>query len=49
MKNKVEYVQRLVCFVNVQSSLHKNVIISVCAGLDNERILYLSCGIPFPV
>ena len=29
---KAEYVQRSVCFVNVQSSLHENVIFSVCAA-----------------
>ena len=26
-----EYVQRRVCFVNVQSSLHLNVVFSLCA------------------
>ena len=25
----------VVCFVNVQSSLHENVVISVCAHMDN--------------
>ena len=30
---KAEYVQRRVCFVNVQSSLHENVVISVCARM----------------
>ena len=29
---KAEYVQRRVCFVNVQSSLHENVVFSVSAG-----------------
>ena len=28
-KSLAEYVQRLVCFVNVQSSLHENVVFSV--------------------
>ena len=32
---KAEYVQRRVCFVNVQSSLHENVIFSVCARMCN--------------
>jgi len=44
---KVEYVQRHVCFVNVQSSLQENVVFTFCARMDN--ILYLSCEIPFPV
>ena len=30
---KAEYVQRRVCFVNVQSSLHENVVFSVCARM----------------
>ena len=30
---KPEYVQRRVCFVNVQSSWHENVVFSVCARL----------------
>ena len=34
------------CFVNVQLSLHENVVFFVWAM---PRILYLSCGIPFPV
>ena len=47
---KAEYVQRCVCFVNVQSSLHVNAVFSVCAQIwTMPRILYLSCGIPFPV
>ena len=32
---KAEYVQRRVCFVNVQSSLHENVVFSVCALMCN--------------
>ena len=32
---KAEYVQRRVCFVNVQSSLHENVVFSVCARMCN--------------
>ena len=34
-KSLAEYVQRPVCFVNVQSSLHENVVFSVCALMDN--------------
>ena len=30
---KAEYVQRRVCFVNVQSSLHENVVFSVSVGM----------------
>ena len=30
-----EYVQRHVCFVNIQSSLHENVVFFVCACLGN--------------
>ena len=36
---KAEYVQRRVCFVNVQSSLHENVVFSVCALMDNAAII----------
>ena len=32
---KAEYVQRRVCFVNVHSSLHVNVVFSVCARMGN--------------
>ena len=32
---KAKYVQRRVCFVNVQSSLHDNVLFSVC---ERERM-----------
>ena len=32
---KAEYVQRRVCFVNVQSPLHENVVFSVCARMYN--------------
>ena len=32
---KQEYVQRLLFFVNVQSSLHENVVFSVCARMFN--------------
>ena len=32
---KAEYVQRRVCFVNVQLSLHENVVFSVCARMYN--------------
>ena len=41
---RAEYVQRRVYFVNVQSSLHENVVFSVCACMCNA-VLYLS----FPV
>ena len=34
-KSLAEYVQRRVCFVNVQSSLHENVVFSVCARMCN--------------
>ena len=34
-KYLAEYVQCHVCFVNVQSSLHENVVFSVCARMDN--------------
>ena len=30
-----EYVQRRVCFVNVQSSMQVNVVFSVCARMGN--------------
>ena len=35
LKSLAEYVQCCVCFVNVQSSLHDNVVFSVCALTDN--------------
>ena len=34
-KFRAEYVQRPVCCVNVQSSLHENVVFSVCARMEN--------------
>ena len=34
-----EYVQRRECFVNVQSSLHENVIFSVCGCMDNAAYI----------
>ena len=34
-----ENVQRPVCFVNVQSSLHENVVFSVCAHMDNAAYI----------
>ena len=34
-----EYVQRDVCFVNVQSSLHENVVFSVCLPMDNAAYI----------
>ena len=36
---KVEYVQCRVCFINVQSSLHENVVFSVCAHMDNAAYI----------
>ena len=36
---KAEYVQRCVYFVNVQASLHENVIFSVCACMDNAAYI----------
>ena len=34
-----EYVQRHVCFVNIQSSLHENVVFSVCLCLGNAAYI----------
>ena len=34
-----EYVQRCVCFVNMQSSLHEKVVFSVCACLGNAMCI----------
>ena len=36
---KAEYVQCRVCFVNVQSSLHENVVFSICARMCNAAYL----------
>ena len=36
---KVEYVQRRVCFINVQSSLHVNVVFSVHARMGNAAYI----------
>ena len=38
-KSLAEYVQRPVCFVNVQSSLHENIVFSVCARMDNTAYI----------
>ena len=38
-KSLAEYVQRPVCFVHVQSSLHENVVFSVCAFMDNAAYI----------
>ena len=38
-KSLAEYVQRPACFVNVQSSLHKNVVSSVCPRMDNAAYI----------
>ena len=35
MPTAAEYVQRRVCFVNVQSSLPENVVFYVCARMGN--------------
>ena len=44
------HVQDHVCFVNIQLSLHENVVFSVCVCMSNAAyISYLSCGIPHPV
>ena len=34
-KSLAEYVQHRVCLIIVQSSLHENVVFSVCARMDN--------------
>ena len=47
--SKAEYVQRRVHFVNKKSSLHVNVVFSVCARMCNAAYFILSCGILFPV
>ena len=36
---KAEYVQRRVCFINVQSSLPENVVFSVCAYMGNAAYI----------
>ena len=36
---KMEYVQRRVCFGYVQSSLHENVVCSVCARMGNATYI----------
>ena len=47
---KAEYIQHHGCFVYVQSSLHENVILSVCARMGNAAYIYhVECGIPFQV
>ena len=46
---KAEYVQRRVCFVNVQSSLHENVALLFERAWAMPHKLHLSCGIPFLV
>ena len=38
-KSRAEYVQPPVCLVNVQSSLHENVVFSVCAHMDNAAYI----------
>ena len=40
--HKVEYVQRHVCFLNVQSSLHENVVFSVCVRMGNAAYILSS-------
>ena len=39
LKSLAEYVQHCVCFVNVQLSLHENVVFSVCARMDNAAYI----------
>ena len=39
MPPAAEYVQRRVCFVNVQSSLPKNVVFYVCARMGNATYI----------
>ena len=39
LKSLSEYVQGPVCFLNVQSSLHENVVFSVCALMDNAAYI----------
>ena len=34
-----EFVQYPVCFVNIQSSLHENVVLSVCACMGNAAYI----------
>ena len=34
-RRRGEYIQRRVCFINTQSSLHESVVFSVCACLAN--------------
>ena len=53
---KAEYVQRSVCFVNVQVRYpHFNIYVKLMSSLllvrawVMLRILYLLCGVPFPV
>ena len=36
---KQNNVQRCVCFINVQSSLHQNVTFSVCASMGNAAYI----------
>ena len=38
-KSLEEYVQRRVCFVNVQLSLHENVVFSVCSRMGNAAYI----------
>ena len=38
-RRRGEYVQRRVCFVNVQSSLHSNVVFSLCARMGNAACI----------
>ena len=38
-KSLAEYVKYCVCYVNVQSSLHDNVVFSVCAHMDKAAYI----------
>ena len=39
MRRSAEYVQGRLCFINTQSSLHENVIFSVCAHMGNAAYI----------
>ena len=41
---KAEYVKRSVCFANIQSSLHENVIFSFCARMGNDPYIMFFNG-----
>ena len=41
---KAKYIQRHVCFVNIQYSLHENVVFSVCAHMGNAAYIIFIMG-----